>query len=363
MERVLSGIRPTGVIHVGNYLGAIRQWVALSHEPRTECYFMIADYHALLSHRDTPLGPGALDLVAWELAAGLDPNKDRVTLFVQSKVPAHAELAWILNTLVSVSELSRMTQYKDLLAQDSEKPTAALLTYPVLQAADILLYKADVVPVGEDQVQHVELTRLLARRLNQLVGRTIFPQPQARLTESSRVMSLDDPSKKMAKSSPAGALLMTDDATILRAKIDRAITDSGPDASSAPAPWAYATPHVTPELKAHLFVLMSPGTRNLFTLLDALDPNSAAGQRLLLQYRDQTIQYHQLKEAVADAVVEFVAPLQSRFREIRADESVLRDILRAGTAAASRVASQTLREVKQGLKLFSFADDDQSLAA
>jgi tryptophanyl-tRNA synthetase len=346
--RILSGIRPTGGIHIGNYLGSLKQWIELSQESNTDCFFMIADYHALLSFRETPLEQASFDLLAWELASGLDSSK--VTLFLQSQVPAHTELAWIFNTLVTVPELGRMTQYKDLVHHGLEKPNAALFTYPVLQAADILLYKATLVPVGEDQLQHIELTRTIAKRFNMITKTETFPEPKARLTESSLIASLHDPGKKMAKSLPQGALLLEDDETTLRSKIMRAVTDAGPE--KAPFPDEVMTQEAfSPEQKALLFEHMTPGVRNLFLLLQEVGGDAFMVDSFLHNYRNQTLKYSELKSSVADAVVAFILPLQAKYRTIRSDETTLKAILNEGDAKANTVANATLGEAKQAFKL------------
>ncbi len=351
MQRILSGIRPTGDLHIGNYLGSLKQWGELAQEPNTDCFFVIVDYHALLSFRQTPLDQASLDLLAWELAAGLDPHK--VTLFLQSAVSAHTELSWIFNAFVTVPELGRMTQYKDLLAQGSEQPTSALFTYPVLQAADILLYKADLVPVGEDQVQHIELTRTIARRFNSQTGSEFFPAPKPRLTETSLILSLHDPAKKMSKSLPQGALRLEDDEATLRAKIARAVTDTGP--TSEPLPESVQDHHETfsSEQRALLFQHMGDGVRNLFILLQATSQNADLIDTLLHNYRNQALHYKDLKEVVAESLSAFLLPLQARYKEIRSDENQLRALLAEGNAKATRVADQTLREAKQLLHILA----------
>ncbi len=348
MATILSGIRPTGGIHLGNYLGALKQWVELADESDSDCFFMIADYHALMSFRETALDKASLDLLAWELAAGLDPKQSVV--FLQSAVPAHTELAWIFNSLITVAELQRMTQYKDLVAQGTESPTAALLTYPILQAADILLYKADLVPIGEDQVQHMELTRTIAQRFNRLTKTELFPLPKARLTSAARIMSLHDPAKKMAKSLPQGALLLEDDEATLRSKIAKAVTDTAPSQSPFPDELMLHEKFTT-EQKVLLFEHMSPGVKNLFLLLQETSQDSHHLDALLHNYRNGTLQYKDLKAAVANAVVGFISPLQTRYRDIRKDEAKLKKIVRDGNDKANKVADQTLAEVKKSLKI------------
>lgn len=344
MKRILSGIRPTGGIHLGNYIGSLKQWVELSRETDNECFFAIVDYHALLSFRETPLDKASLDLLAWQLASGLNPEE--VTIFLQSAISAHTELNWIFNALITVPELSRMTQYKDLVAQGTEQPNAALFTYPVLQAADILLYKADIVPVGEDQVQHIELARTIAERFNRVTSSELFTPPHARLSEGARIMSLHDPMRKMAKSLPQGALLLEDDEATLRTKISRAVTDTGPANQPLPEDLIPYSDPLTTEQRAHLFNQMSPGVRNLFIILKETSADTKTLDKFLHDYKSQSLQYKDLKAAVADAVVTFVTPLQERYEAIRSDEPQLKTILAHGTARASEVANMTLRQAK-----------------
>ncbi len=352
MQRILSGIRPTGGIHLGNYLGSLKQWVELGQTQDTECFFMVADLHALLSFRETPLDQASLDLLAWEMAAGLDPEQPNITLFLQSAISAHNELAWLLGAFVTIAELERMTQYKDLVAEKRERPSAAFFTYPVLQAADILLYKSDVVPVGEDQVQHIELTRTIARRLNTQAGSDILPEPRPQLTAAGRILSLHDPSKKMAKSLPQGALLLEDDETTLRQKIMRAVTDTGE--TKGPFPDEMMTQDTfSPEERALLFEHMSPGVRNLFIILESVSDDDNQLDALLHTFRNGNLQYRDLKAAVADAVVAFVIPLRERYDAIRADEPNLKNVLMVGNERANAVARQTLEEVQRGLHILA----------
>lgn len=325
---VFSGIQPSGNIHVGNLLGAIRNWVELQEHHR--CYFCIVDYHAIT----VPYDPRALpelvrEAVLINVAAGLDP--DRSVIFAQSQVPEHTELAWLFNTITPVGQLQRMTQYKDKARQHAASVNAGLLNYPVLQAADILLYKADLVPVGEDQVQHIELTRDIARRFNQLFGQT-FPEPQAYLTRGSRIMSLDDPTRKMSKSEPAGAISVLDEPRVIREKLRKAVTDTGPSG---------------PE--------MSPGVANLFTLLELFAPPEVFRQ-FRQAYDERTIRYSDLKDALAEHMVAALAPIQERYRELKAKPSSAEEIASAGAEQARRVAREVIREVRARMGLNTFRD-------
>src|SRR3989344_5840762 len=220
---LVSGIQPSGSLHIGNYLGALKNFVDLQNSEKYDCFFFIADLHALTEYKSKKeLEENMRELMASFLAAGISPKKS--TLFVQSKIPAHANLAWIFNTITSIGELERMTQYKDKTSRGIPT-TTGLFDYPVLMAADILIYKAGVVPVGDDQDQHLEFTRTLARSFNNKFGNT-FPESKVVHTKTPRVMSLDDPTKKMSKSVPGGCLFLNDAPAVIQKKIARAVTDS-----------------------------------------------------------------------------------------------------------------------------------------
>ncbi|MDP3725537.1 MAG: tryptophan--tRNA ligase, partial [Nanoarchaeota archaeon] len=220
---LVSGIQPSGSLHIGNYLGALKNFVDLQNSEKYECFFFIADLHALTEFKSKKeLEENTRELMISYLAAGLDPKKS--TLFLQSQAPAHANLAWILNTITPMGELERMTQYKDKTSRGIPT-TAGLFDYPVLMAADILIYKTAVVPVGDDQDQHVELTRTLARSFNNKFGNT-FPEPKVVHTKTPRIMDLNMPGAKMSKSSPKGCLFLNDSPETIREKIQRATTDS-----------------------------------------------------------------------------------------------------------------------------------------
>ena len=234
MTRIVSGIQPSGELHLGNYLGALRHWVSLQAE--AECFFMVADLHAITAPKNPKeLRERTVDTAALLLAVGIDP--ERSVFFLQSMVPQHAELAWVLNCFTAMGELRRMVQFKDKSARGSEsEATAGLFVYPVLQAADILLYQADRVPIGEDQRQHLELTRTLAQRFNtRYPGTFKIPEPLI-APEGARIMDLHDPRMKMSKSakSPSGLIRLTDSPEVIRSKISAATTDSGREILSSP---------------------------------------------------------------------------------------------------------------------------------
>lgn len=323
-KHIFSGIRPSGDLHIGNYLGAIKQWVKLQDDH--EVVFGIMDEHAITTpHEPDALRKNALEAAMIYLAASLNPQK--VTLMVQSQVPAHAELAWILGAMTPVGELERMTQFKEKSRAIGAKQgvMAGLLNYPVLMAADILLYQTDAVPVGEDQVQHVEFTRSIAERFNNRYGKT-FTVPEAMLQkESARIMSLDDPTKKMSKSgeSERGYILLTDPPGAIRDKIKAAVTDSGTEIT------------YDPDAK--------PAISNLLVIFSELSGRPIA--ELERAYTGKP--YAEFKTDLAEAVVNGLTPLQNKFNELEKDKAGVLKILREGSQKAAAIANQTLAEVKQ----------------
>ncbi|MEX2458813.1 MAG: tryptophan--tRNA ligase [Actinomycetota bacterium] len=320
MTRVLSGIKPTGDIHLGNYVGALRQWVADQDE--FDCFYSIVDLHAITVPQDpAALRETTVTAAAWLLAAGLDP--ERCTLFVQSHVHEHAELEWVLGCLTGLGELRRMTQFKDKSAKQQEGAlSAGLFTYPVLQAADILLYQAHRVPIGEDQRQHLELTRDIAGRFNARYGET-FTLPEAAIPKvGARVMDLQDPASKMSKSeeSPRGVIDLADSPEAIRDKIKTAVTDSGREVTAAED-----KPAIT-----NLLTILSVATGRTIPELEA----EFAGRG-----------YGEFKGALADALVEFLRPVRERFLELSGDPGEVARLLEIGAEKAQAVAAKTLGEV------------------
>ncbi len=323
-RRVFSGIQPTGRIHLGNYLGALRQWAAL--QEMHDCIYSIVDLHALTipeAVRPEALPGKIREAAALVIAAGVEPA--RATLFVQSAVPAHAELAWLLSCVTPLGWLERMTQYKAKAAA-LESVSAALLAYPVLQAADILLYRADLVPVGADQKQHVELARDVAQRFHHLFGEAfVVPEPLIR-ADGARIMGLDDPTAKMSKSvgevRPGHAIGLTDPPDLVRKAIARAVTDSGTEVRSGTA---------------------GAGVANLLAIFGAVTGERPEAVAARFDGRG----YGELKKAVADAVIGLLAPLRERFRSLMADPAGLDRILADGAGRASAMAEETLRRVRE----------------
>jgi tryptophanyl-tRNA synthetase len=324
MKRVFSGIQPTGTLHIGNYFGAIRNWVAFQEDH--DCIYCIVDYHAITVEVDPKvLRSSSLNMALDLLACGIDP--ERSILFVQSAVPEHTELAWIFGCVTSYGDLTRMTQFKDKSA-GRKFVSAGLFNYPVLQAADILLYRAEEVPVGEDQVQHLELSRRIARRFNSRFGE-FFPEPAPLLPRrGARIMSLADPEKKMSKSAGEAHYVgvMEDEASI-RKKIRSAVTDIGPRGKE-----------------------MSPGVANLFEILElAADPETAAALRK--EYDAGTLMYSHLKDVVFESLMRVLRPIQERRAELAAAGEV-EEILAAGAERARRIARENMRQVRELVGLF-----------
>ena len=320
MARVLSGIQPSGQLTLGNYIGAIQNFVKLQDEH--ECFYMVVDLHAVT----VPQDPAALreqteSVAALYLAAGIDPKKSAI--FIQSHVPAHAELGWIMTTLAYMGELERMTQFKEKAAGKSSIP-AGLFVYPTLMAADILIYNADLVPVGDDQKQHLELTRDLAERFNGRYGET-FKLPEPYMPQvGARIMSLDDASKKMSKSNPNpnSYIALLDEPDVIRKKIARAVTDSGREVK------------YDPETK--------PEVSNLISIYAHCAGLSV--EEVERRYEGQG--YGQFKKDLAEHVVAVLEPLQARYREIRGSGELAR-VLKEGAERASAVADQTVALVKE----------------
>lgn len=321
-KRLLSGIQPTGELHLGNYLGALKQWVTLQDD--YDAFIMLADYHTItVKPRPEDLRKQTLDLLAMLIACGLDPKS--TTLFLQSQVPAHTELSWILSSFVGLGSLDRMTQFKEKASRHGQN--AGLYTYPILQAADVLLYEPDVVPVGEDQAQHLELTRDIAAAVNHHVGQNVLVQPKTLLTKTARVMALNDPTKKMSKSVPGSAIGLLASEAEVGQTIKRAVTDSDPNSTT-----------------------MSPGVKNLFLILEGMS-DEATVKHFEELYQNGQLRYSELKEALIEETLRFLAPIQKTYHSLRADEKTLRRVAAEGQAKANAIANTTLSKVKTALGL------------
>ena len=323
-ERILTGIKPTGQLTLGNYIAVLKNLKKMM--ARGECFIFIADLHALtLPIEPDVLRQNSIDLAAFYLAAGLDPN--RSALFLQSSVSAHAELNAIMQNYLYMGELSRMTQFKDKSSKMKENAIGlGLFAYPVLMACDIVLYDATIVPVGEDQVQHIELTRDLVNRFNNRYGE-ILTMPKAELRKvGKRIMSLSDPTVKMSKSDPKGDIFLKDEPAVIRKKIMSAVTDSGAEVK------------FDEENK--------PGISNLLTIYSAMkDISIEEAEKVFTGYR-----YGDFKKAVADAVIEELEPFQKRYQEIVNNKSY-EQALKLGAEKANKIASQTLKRVQKAVGL------------
>ncbi len=315
-------MQPTGRLHIGNYLGALKNFVDLQKSGNYQCYFFLANLHALTEGPEPhALAENILDLTANYLAAGLDPKKSLI--YQQSQIPAHTALAWVLNTVTPMGELERMTQYKDKAARQAANVNAGLFTYPVLMAADIILYDAKFVPVGDDQMQHLELTRTVARRFNARFGGETFVEPKGVLTQTPRVMSLKDPLHKMSKSDPDSCLFIDDSPEDIRKKLARAVTDSDSEIL------------YDPEHK--------PGLSNLLEIYGAFtgkDPHAVA-----IDFEGK--RYSDLKNELAELISEHFTDFRRKKAALLAKPALLKKILAAGSKRAGKVADKKMAEVKK----------------
>lgn len=316
---VFSGVQPSGALTIGNYLGAIKNWVELQKD--YDCNYCIVDLHAItVPQVPKVLRENTLDVLALYLACGIDPEKS--TIFIQSHVPAHSELTWVLNTISYMGQLGRMTQYKEKSKRSEENLNAALFTYPVLMAADILLYEADLVPVGEDQKQHLELARDLAERFNNKYSAT-FKVPDPFISkEGARIMSLQNPDAKMSKSDndENGYILILDDEAAIRRKIKRAVTDS---------------------LGKIAYNDEQSGLKNLLTIYSVFSNEEIPD--IVKKYQGEG--YGKFKADLAEVVIEGLRPIQNRYNEIRNDKDYLEQVYREGAEKAEKKAKKILRKV------------------
>ena len=319
---ILSGIQPTGKLHFGRYFGAVENWRRLQEE--YDCLYMVANYHAMsMPFQAKKLAENSWEICFHLLACGIRAEN----LFIQSLVPEHTELAWILNCFTSYGQLSRMTQFKDKSEQSGDFISAGLFTYPALQAADILIYKAAVVPVGKDQEQHLELTRNIAQRFNNFAGREFFPVPEALYTAVPKVMSTADPTRKMSASQgDKHNIDVFADEKRIRKQVRSAVTDTG-DAGGAAGE-------------------MSAGVANLFSLLSAAGRVDAYAS-LMQDYEAGSLRYADLKEAVAEGLVEVSSAIKARYQELKRDRKSVKNDLKQSSYEIRKRAQETVREVKE----------------
>lgn len=318
---IFSGIQPSGDLTLGNYLGAIKNWLTLQDE--YDCYFCVVDLHAItVPQKAADLRRRTLEVLSIYLACGIDPEKN--TLFIQSHVPAHSECAWLLSCNSYMGELSRMTQFKDKSKKAGNSVGTGLLTYPVLMASDILLYQTNLVPVGKDQIQHLELTRDLAIRFNNTYSPT-FTVPEAYVPKTgAKIMSLQEPTKKMSKSddNPNSFILIMDPPEVIRKKVSRAVTDS---------------------IGVINYSDDQPGVKNLLNILSAI--NNKTPEDLVKEYEGKG--YADLKKDVAEAIVTELEPIQERVKELLKDKKALESIYKEGANKANYIANKTLRKMQK----------------
>ncbi len=323
MSRIFSGIQPSGELHIGNYLGAVKNWAELQRS--YESFFCIVDYHAItIPYEPEDLRARTREMMVSLLAAGLDPTKS--TIFVQSMVPEHTELAWIFNSVTPLGELERQTQYKDKASRMESVP-AGILNYPILQAADILLYRADLVPVGEDQVQHLELSREIARKWNARFGEGFFPEPQAKLTPARRIMGLDGNAKMSKSMGNTVGLLEPPDSV-----------------------WEKLRPAVTDPARVRRTDPGTPEVCNIYHLHRAFSPPDVVAN-VETQCRTAGWGCIECKKVLFEHVNKELAPIRARSVEIRARPEIVDQVIGDGAATARRVASETMREVKERMGL------------
>lgn len=320
-QTLFSGIQPTGEIHLGNYLGALKNWVDLQN--KYDCFYSIVDLHAITIDYDPKIYQEKILNTAMDLLAiGLDPKKS--TLFIQSHVPEHTELCWLFNTLTPIAELERMTQFKDKAGQHKQNINAGLFDYPVLQAADILLYNSEIVPVGEDQLQHLELANTILRKFNNKFGE-YFKEIKPVINEGARIMSLTDPAKKMSKSlGPNNYIALSDAPEIIRKKIMGAVTDAGPDDAGQ----------------------MSGGVKNLFTLLKLLSADNVY-QKFQSDYNNKTLKYSELKTTLTETIIKYLKPIQIKKQYWQKNPAKVKKILEQGAKKARKIAQKKILEIKK----------------
>ncbi len=325
MKNILSGVQPTGDLHIGNYFGAVQNWVRLQES--YNCFYGVVDYHSMTMPYDAELlRENTWKMVFYLLACGIKPEN----LFVQSLIPEHVELSWVLGCVSSYGELTRMTQFKDKVEQLREKDkdafiSAGLFIYPVLQAADILIYHADYVPVGKDQEQHLELSRNVAQRFNSQFGKEYFKLPEPLFTETPKILSPADPSKKMSKSlGEKHYINLFGDEERIRKQVKSAVTDTGDTPAGQ----------------------MSPGVANLFEILRACGQQDAYNA-LMTDFKAGALRYSDLKETVADALAALTTAFRERLHTLNADKRAVKALVKDSSAEIRKKAQQTLREVRE----------------
>jgi len=318
--RVFSGIRPTGKLHIGNYLGSIKEWVKL--QKKYECFFCIVDYHAITTpFKAEEIKEDIFETLITYLIAGVDPGKS--TIFLQSQIKEHTELSWILGTITPVGELKRMTQFKEKSKKHKDYVNCGLFNYPLLMAADILLYKTDLVPVGKDQVQHLELTREIARRFNKMFGE-VFKVPKIYLSKAEKIMSLKNPKKKMSKTDdPEGCIFLSDEPEIIKRKVMRAVTDSGKEIKYDPR--------------------RKPGISNLILIYSFFSGKEI--KKIEREFKGKG--YKEFKQKVGKVLSESLEVFRRKRKSLLKRKIYLKEILEKGKKKAEKIARETMKEIKE----------------
>lgn len=329
-KTIFSGVAPSGAIHLGNYLGAVKQWAELQNSEKYKTIFCIVDEHAItIPQNPKKLKQKIMEVAALYISAGINPEKS--IIFIQSHVSEHTELAWILNTITSLGDLQRMTQFKNK-SKKQKSILAGLLNYPVLMAADILLYKTDIVPVGEDQLQHIELARELAQKFNKTFGKT-FVIPKGVINKNTkRIMGLDNPLKKMSKSAenPNNYIALLDSPETIRKKISSAVTDSGKE--------------------IYYDGKKKPGISNLMSIYSSLSDKSI--KDIEKTYKEKI--YSEFKKDLSEIIISCLAPIQKKYKELESNPDKLKQILKNGASQARQIASQTMAETQEKIGFVKF---------
>lgn len=329
--RILSGIQPTGELHIGNYLGAIKQWTDI--QKTGDCIFVVVDLHSItIDYEPKQMQKKIVSAVIDYLSAGIDPKK--CIIFIQSHIKEHSELAWLLETITPMGELQRMTQFKEKSEQNKTNINAGLFSYPVLMAADILLYKTDMVPVGEDQAQHVELTRTLARKFNTKFGKT-FPEPKTQLSKfGARIMSLTDPNQKMSKSIPNGCIFLSDSPETIREKVKIAVTDSDREIK-------YDRQN-------------KPAISNLLTIYHLFSKETIEAVEAKYKEKEPALpagRYGEFKKDLAEVIIKGLKDIQKNRKKFEKKPQLIKKILAEGSKKAQKIAEKTMDEVKKKMGL------------
>ena len=353
--RIFSAIQPSGELHIGNYLGALKNFVELQN--KYECFFFIADYHSITENYNPKEKPNQIFNLALDfLAIGLNPKN--CTIAIQSQIPEHTELAWIFNTIIPVSELERMTQFKDKASQQKKNVNMGLFDYPVLQAADILMYKTELVPIGQDQLQHIELTRKIARLFNNKFGKT-FPEPQSLLTKTQRVASLTDPIKKMSKSLGSKSYIgINDSPELIKNKIKKAVSATNLEElfKIIKSYKIIDTGNLELKYKGLEYITSHKETHNALGVISLFNLLNIFGtikhkKYFAERFKKKDVKFSELKEALSEDIANYFAPFRKKRKELEKNPDYVKSVLSEGVKKARLTAQKTMKEVKEKIGL------------